>query len=1149
MNPSGLAPFGEPQLRNHWGFLPGLTPNDVELYGYARTEEGFGSQAERDGGWFYDPPLPTNWETSWFGGRDNELRAKFVQDRIRQDESAYRMQLQGKGFLPQIASGFSPRGGSIAVERLNDSFLTDLVPLRFTTSSFDVDINGLGLIDEEFLGDRPQLSGGNSYFLKDFGYIPTTRGTSRLRYDSNDIHVRFARSESVHAVEFAIPELSNFSGDYGLYGQNFDSAQFSHYYVDMDYGGFISDDTLSFTGGAIRSNWQSPVLPLFSTTVLDLPGLLDLNAEGIDGEVNLRGFSRRGFANQFAPFRPLPSDQRFGRVASSEQQFVELPIQRPGVLRNMLSYAPGMQTSTADVLAVLDSESEPGHTPVRGKIDDVARRLIEKARAVGWETVTVLDDKNARDVTLACNGAGELRLERRTTDGLLEQVISDGKTLQHLYPEIGIGAKRTVTRFHRHALLSMTPWLLPPVEDLTIGCDIRQVNENTIRIMRIESPESDEQTPDDSKSAEGIELAIELVFNDDGKLSECRLIKLSSKSEPTELLLSRHLYEASGKIRILDKSDKLVTEVKLVRQPLDEPVTTPSIDGLVILPLPYRSADSYSLTLPAQPASNGSVDYSQLSEADAMKLVATHVATSSFDALWNVINQRFVGNDDCRMGFAVLLSGAATGNSQPIHEVASHNQGSSALGSFLVQHFDWWKDQGRNKEFVLPDSASPFLKQLVDTHNLFALWSSGRATQDRTEAQVNKELNRAIELIRNCRSRQLAWLLLNVVHKSIDETFSKKKLHLRLAKEAASFETEPGLFGPARYARVLWLISAGKSAEARGLYSSFRHDATTDGFTPAVSDEIRSAFKAASGDSKEWSRVILASAEPLVEQKRSFELLQLALQCAVIAEHDTALQLLEKGIAGVRLKERPDLLVVGLQCLITTDDWDRAEDFARQLINYGNAKENSALWRTASQIATALGNDDESLRRLEQAMRLEFSSLPDTVNVESLRADYNKLFDRFTTFADETIAKREPFSKDFVERVTQAADAWRSIDPDPTIACQRAARLLQLVGIYDDAWDYWTTPLVNTAGSSAAWRSLASALAETNQIHRASQAWAEAFAAEPTNPELLWNHATLLREHNQPERAKKLLTQIMNGEWQPRFANYKSKARSLLQEL
>jgi tetratricopeptide (TPR) repeat protein len=533
-----------------------------------------------------------------------------------------------------------------------------------------------------------------------------------------------------------------------------------------------------------------------------------------------------------------------------------------------------------------------------------------------------------------------------------------------------------------------------------------------------------------------------------------------------------------------------------------------------------------------------------------MKLVATHVANSNLDALWNVINQRFVSKDDCRMGFAVLLSAASTtNNSQPIHEVASHNQGSSALGSFLVQHFDWWRDQDRSKEFVLPDSASPFIRHLADIHNLYALWSSGRATQDRTESQVNQELSRALELIRKCPSKRIAWSLLNVVHKSIDETISKKKLHQRLAKEAASFEKVPGLFGAARYARVLWLISAEKTNEAQSLYSSYRRDAIAAGITPTVSDELRTAFKAASGNSESWSKVILDSSEPLVEQKRSLELLQLALNCASIAEHDTARQLLDRGIKGVKLSKRPDLLIVGLGCLITIDDWSRAEEFARHLMNYRNAHENASLWRTASQIAAALGDDDESLRRLEQAMRLKFSALPATVNVESFRGEYNKLFDRFTSYSQLMLEAGKPLPDDFVNRVTQAADAWRSIDPDSTAACQRTAKLLQLIGLYGEAWEYWTTPLVNTANSSDAWEKLAAALTETKQFHRASQAWDEAFAAEPTDPELLWKHATLLRDNSQPEQAKKLLTQIINGKWQPRFAHFKSKAKSLLQKL
>ena len=1185
VNLNGTTPFGEPQLRDYWGYQPNVSPNNFELFGFAKTD-GYVDRRQftnGDGRWFEAAPIEIPLGRTWYAGSNPETSNWFLSDRISRYESAYRMQSLGETAASPVPSGFRPRGGTVWIDGRVHS--TGLEFFRGMPVSFDVDMNGNGLIDEGFLGTRPQLVARSRVTPNELGFLPALRG-NRLRYDSSGTRVRVAQSRSEPVITFSRSELSGFDVDYGRLNLNSVSLQtqrdlFNREF-EFDSDGLFIDDSRSLTTGVTWLNRQIPVSHYYSLLIEDqqseqerygkVPILDGFNVDlyddfhddfdlprqflaynrsglGIDGEVSVRELSRRYYASRFAAFRPQSSIQKVHRSVSSQPELVEVPIQRPGVLQNILSYAPGMQTSAADLLAVLDAESEPANKPVRGQIDDAARRLVEKARTSGWESVTVLDDKNAVKVTLSCNGAGELKIERRTVDGLLEQVFSDGTTLQHLYPELGIGAKRTVTRFHRKTLLSMTPWLLPPVEDLTIGCDIRHVNKNTIRITRIKTPESDKRTTDDATSAEKFELVIELVFSADGQLAERRLIKLSAKPEPTEQMLSRHIYEASGDIRILNKNDELISEVKLERKSIAQPTETPSADGLVTLPLPYRSADSYSLTLPAQSAGNGSVDYSQLSEADAMKLVATHVATSSFDALWNVINQRFVAKDDCRMGFAVLLSGAANGNSQPIHEVASHNQGSSALGSFLVQHFDWWKEQDRNKEFVLPDSASPFLVHLTEIHNLYALWSSGRATQDRTESQVNKELSKAIELIRNCPTKQIAWALLNVVHKSIDETFSKKKLHLRLAKEAASFEAEPGLFGAARYARVLWLISGEKADEARSLYGSFRRDAAAAGVALPASDVIRTAFKEASGDSESWSNLMLESAEPLIEQKRQLAVLQLALNCAAIAEHDTARQLLKQGIQGVKLSKRPDLLVTGLQCLIATDDWDQAEDFMRQLINHKNATENAALWRTASQIATALGNDDESLRRLEQAMRLEFSSLPDTVNVESLRSDYNKLFDRFTAYSETMLEARKPLPDDFVERVTQAADAWRSIDPDTTPSCQRTARLLQLIGLYDPAWDYWTTPLVNTANSSAAWTNLATALTETNQIHRASQAWTEAFAAEPTNPELLWNHASLLRNHNQPERAKKLLTQIVNGKWQPRFANYKSKATSLLQKL
>ena len=140
----------------------------------------------------------------------------------------------------------------------------------------------------------------------------------------------------------------------------------------------------------------------------------------------------------------------------------------PTVFCNLLAYAPGMHTSLADVCAVLEAElprDDAAPTAKTGKIDDQARRLIERARGAGWQTATISDRQGKPIVTVAFDGTGRYRYQRTTAYGLREQVLCDGTSLWHLYPELGVGARRTLSRFHRAAFTQLVPWALPPVED------------------------------------------------------------------------------------------------------------------------------------------------------------------------------------------------------------------------------------------------------------------------------------------------------------------------------------------------------------------------------------------------------------------------------------------------------------------------------------------------------------------------------------------------------------------------------------------------------------------------------------------------------------------------------------------------------------
>src|SRR5207302_7735544 len=121
------------------------------------------------------------------------------------------------------------------------------------------------------------------------------------------------------------------------------------------------------------------------------------------------------------------------------------------LLHDLTQYAPGLNTSFADIQAVLDAEAKPTRTSL-GQIDPEARKLIERARATGWQHVTYPAKDGAHAFTITVNGAGQFVYKRALMFGLRERVVCDGTKLLHLYEEIGLGARRSFSRFHRAEL-------------------------------------------------------------------------------------------------------------------------------------------------------------------------------------------------------------------------------------------------------------------------------------------------------------------------------------------------------------------------------------------------------------------------------------------------------------------------------------------------------------------------------------------------------------------------------------------------------------------------------------------------------------------------------------------------------------------------
>ncbi len=98
-------------------------------------------------------------------------------------------------------------------------------------------------------------------------------------------------------------------------------------------------------------------------------------------------------------------------------------------------------------------------------------------------------------------------------------------------------------------------------------------------------------------------------------------------------------------------------------------------------------------------------------------------------------------------------------------------------------------------------------------------------------------------------------------------------------------------------------------------------------------------------------------------------------------------------------------------------------------------------------------------------------------------------------------------------------------------------------GSRDLAWDYLTTPVGLRPHESRPWAELAQTLQRQGELTLADQAFASAFAAEPTNAQLLWDRAQNLRQTGRLSEGNKLLHQLVDGSWQPRFQALQRQAR------
>jgi tetratricopeptide (TPR) repeat protein len=272
-----------------------------------------------------------------------------------------------------------------------------------------------------------------------------------------------------------------------------------------------------------------------------------------------------------------------------------------------------------------------------------------------------------------------------------------------------------------------------------------------------------------------------------------------------------------------------------------------------------------------------------------------------------------------------------------------------------------------------------------------------------------------------------------------------------------------------------------------------------------------------------------------------------AWQCRQLGDQPLADDLFSEAFAGLPDEDKLRTILAGVEYLWQTGQVPRAEALLQPLLKDSTLAQRPSLWRLAALLAGQRQPGLPAVPYLEQALELEYSELPELINLQAVRSDYGTLLAHYQTLAGAMATLHVAPQADFVAKVIRAADRWRSLDSDGTAACQAAARVLKLLGDGEQAWDYLTTPIGLHPNEAAPWSSMAQTLRTEGSFLLADRAYAQAFEAEPTNAQILWDRALNLHQAGMTLEAQKLFRQIADGQWQPRFGWIQTQARQQLQ--
>ena len=643
-----------------------------------------------------------------------------------------------------------------------------------------------------------------------------------------------------------------------------------------------------------------------------------------------------------------------------------------------------------------------------------------------------------------------------------------------------------------------------------------------------------------SKDSDGKEVPFvqtHLVFAEDGRLAERQTVLMPSKT-----VMSRHRYGADGTVTMLDPAtDKVVREVALQIAAAPAPNLKPATKELVVMSMPLRTSKFW------EAKAKGDLD--TYDENVAINLMASYAAEYPNNPVnpLQLYGRRFHAKGDRRIGFYVLLAGAAAkvdptqafqaGEKTYYLDVQADHQ-ESPLAEYLAHHFSPKSELG---EIGGPEDG--FIQRLSKFRALWSGWQNGQLA--RNIPQNADARQRTLQFVGKSPLPIYDWaLLLEMCKRGIGNDAQVQKT----ADEAAKlFKDDFALHYSVRYEVALGHSQGTEANELRGrqLLSKLYVDTLATGLLPPLDSAFHKVMvKATSAKEATLADLFHQSADALVKHGQRLDILSLASQAQQLGDLNIAESLLNRAMELCQPGlERAQVELEAAHFYRQTGKIGMADKLLRRVLTEEPFKHNASLWRLASEVASQHNQPARAMACLDQALELEFRDLPPVVDLQAVRSQYGQLLSFYQQTAFAMSLLEQDASKEFVTKVVRAADRWRSLEPDPTQVCMIAGKILQSAGASDLAWDYLTTPISIKPNESAPWLNLAKTLQTENSPMLADRAFVQAYEAEPTNAQILWDRAANLMQAGRMTEARAVYRMLAEGEWQERFAWIKEEAK------